>query len=106
MSIRFTSALLIIAAIVPAIAQSKNRITVPKIGDDLSLELLAALGVRSGTLHLLGMLCDPRRQPQTFPAYRPDRDLRAHWDWLQKPEPLVDAPKVQTTPKNSLEELL
>jgi hypothetical protein len=102
MSIRFTSVLLLIAAIVPAIAQTNHRITVPKIRDDPSLELIAALGVRPGHFTSAEWYAMPAGNLKAYKVYRPDREPRGHSDWLpkQNPEPLVDAPNIHTPARN------
>src|SRR6516164_1966634 len=74
----------------------------PKIWNDQALEdwstPIAALGVRPGHFTSAEYYAVPADNLKTYPLYRPDKEPPGYWEWLQKqkPQPLVDASRIQT----------
>ena len=93
-----------IALLLMALTSSaqKSRIIAPRIWDDNAVEdwatPVAALGVRPNQFTAAEYYAVPGENLRTYPVYRPDREPRGYWEWLQeqKPQPLVDAAKLRT----------
>jgi hypothetical protein len=74
----------------------------PRIWDDEALKdwatPIAGLGIRPAHYSSAEYYSSPEDNLRTYPVYRPDKEPPGYWEELQKkkPEPLVDASKVQT----------
>jgi hypothetical protein len=81
---------------------SSPQATVPRIWDDAELAgwatPLAALNIPPGHFTSDEYYKVPADNLRTYPVYPPDREPPGYWEWLQqqKPEPLVDASRIQT----------
>ncbi len=74
---------------------------VPRIWDDAALDEwttpVAGLNVRPAHYSAAEYYAAPRVNVRTYPVYHPDAEPPGYWEWLQKqkPEPLVDVPRIK-----------